>query len=330
MNHIMAIFDNEENYATQFVNYLKFRNDFPFEVRNFSDIEKMHKFHMQQRIDVALIGEESVKEVRSFLDSQIIVLSQTGVMNNEGMNFIFKYQNCDDIVKKILTLVSESNIAQDVITRPNKLKIISFFSPVKRTYQTTFALTMGQLLSKKYRTLYINLEGFSGLGSLLNKNFTKDITDLLYYLQNGRNGFRYLLSSMVEKVNDLDIIPPMMFQLDLISIKEEEWIQLLNEIERNSDYEYLLLDLSESIQGLYNILRQSTYIYCMTKNDDYAVSKLEQYEFMLTQCKFDDLIGRIKKYCIPEFNSKQITMDRLLTSEMANYVKNIMREDLYE
>ena len=330
MNHIMAIYDQEENYAIQFINYLKMRNDFPFEVRNFSSIEKMQQFNRQQKIDVALIGEKSLADADSMLDVQIIILSETGVINTEGLKSVYKYQNCENIIKKILILVSEGNVTQGVISRQNDLKIISFYTPVKRTYQTSFALIMGQMLSKKYRTLYINMEGFSGLSHLLNKKFTKDISDLLYYLQNGKKGLQYLMGSMIEKMNGLDILPPMMYQMDLISITGNEWIHLLKEIERYSDYEYLLLDLSDSVQGLYDILRQSSVIYCMLKKDEYAVAKIEQYESMLNQCSYEDLLLKTKKHILPDFKYTQLTIDKLITGELADYVRNIIQEEFYE
>lgn len=330
MNHIMAIYDQEENYAIQFINYLKMRNDFPFEVRKFSSIEKMQQFNRQQKIDVALIGEKSLADADSMLDVQIIILSETGVINTEGLKSVYKYQNCENIIKKILILVSEGNVTQGVISRQNDLKIISFYTPVKRTYQTSFALIMGQMLSKKYRTLYLNMEGFSGLSHLLNKKFTKDISDLLYYLQNGKKGLQYLMGSMIEKMNGLDILPPMMYQMDLISITGNEWINLLKEIERYSDYEYLLLDLSDSVQGLYDILRQSSVIYCMLKKDEYAVAKIEQYESMLNQCSYEDLLLKTKKHILPDFKYAQITIDKLITGELADYVRNIIQEEFYE
>ena len=174
------------------------------------------------------------------------------------------------------------------------------------------------------------MEGFSGFNQILNRKFTKDISDLLYYLQNGKKGLQYLLGSIVEKINSLDIIPPMMYQMDLISITGNEWIHLLKEIEQYSDYEYLLLDLSDSVQGLYDILRQSSLIYCMAKKDEYAMAKIEQYESMLKQCNYEDLLLKTKKHILPEFKYTQITIDKLITGELADYVKNIIQEELYD
>lgn len=63
----------------------------------------------------------------------------------------------------------------------NRMKIIGNYSPIGRCMQTTFALSMGQILSKKHKTLYLNFESYSGFGYLLNREFASDLTDVLYY-----------------------------------------------------------------------------------------------------------------------------------------------------
>lgn len=49
--------------------------------------------------------------------------------------------------------------------RRQGLHVTGFYSPVKRSLQTTFAVTMGQLLEKG-RALYVNREPFFGLEKL--------------------------------------------------------------------------------------------------------------------------------------------------------------------
>ena len=44
MNHIMAVCDGEEPYASRLVDYLNTKDSFPFDVRHFSDMEKLREF----------------------------------------------------------------------------------------------------------------------------------------------------------------------------------------------------------------------------------------------------------------------------------------------
>ena len=125
--------------------------------------------------------------------------------------------------------------------------MIGIYSPVGRCLKTSFAFVLGQLLSKKHKVLYLNLESYSGLGKLLEKNFTRDLGELIYYLQNSKESFGCRMGGMIEQAAGLDILPPFASYLDLISVSGQEWIHLLQEIERNSTYEYIILDLSDNI-----------------------------------------------------------------------------------
>ena len=66
--------------------------------------------------------------------------------------------------------------------------------------------------------------------------------------------------------------------VDFISVTKEEWIQLIREIEKGSDYEYLILDLSDAVQGLFDILRLCDVVYTLSRDDGFAMAKIKQYE----------------------------------------------------
>ncbi len=330
MNHIMAVCDVNEEYASKLVSYFNLKEGFPFQVCYFSTIDKMRKFTEKQRIEVALISEEYITEEIGFcIAKKEIILSKDQGYIDEGRNVIWKYQSCENMIKQILEILSKDMQMQNYIYRKQKLKVIGFYSPVKRSFQTSFAFTMGQLISKRGKVLYLNLEGFSGLTRLLQKNFQKDLSDILYYSQNGQNGLSYFLGSIVECINGMDILPPMFCQIDLISITAKEWIQFFYEIENETEYEYLILDLSDSIQGLFEILRHCCKIYTMIGNDGFALAKIDQYEKMLRQCQYEDVIEKTNKCCIPEFTYLPERLDKLTNSELAAVVKEYLKEDMY-
>jgi len=118
-------------------------------------------------------------------------------------------------------------------------------------------------------------------------------------------------------------------QLDLISITQREWKQLLYEIEVCTEYEYLLLDLSDSIQGLYEILRNCDRIYTMTAEDGFAMAKMDQYEKMLKQCQYEDVLEKTEKCNIPQITYLPKQLERLTATELAAEVKVFLKEDFY-
>jgi len=62
-----------------------------------------------------------------------------------------------------------------------KMQIIGVYTPIGRCLQTTFSLTLGQMLAKHYKTLYLNFEIYSGFARMMSRNFNSDIADLMYY-----------------------------------------------------------------------------------------------------------------------------------------------------
>ena len=89
-----------------------------------------------------------------------------------------------------------------------ELKLIGIYSPIGRCLKTSFSFVLGQLLSKKHKVLYLNMESYSGFGKLLQKEFKSDMSELIYYLQNSKEKFIYRLGSMMHRVGELDVLPP--------------------------------------------------------------------------------------------------------------------------
>lgn len=330
MNHILAVCDAEEMYASRLADYLNLKEGFPFQVRYFSTIEKLLQFTKQQTVEAVLVCEKYEKELAAIqTEMSAITLSEKAIIDKRTRKAVCKYQSCEVLMKEVLQILARECEEGSHILRNVPLRIIGLYSPVKRTRQTTFGLTMGQLLAKKGRVLYINMEGFSGLNSMLKRNFQRDLSDLLYYMHNGKQGLAYILGSMVENINGMDLLPPMLCQMDLISIEAKEWLQLFYEIESHTEYEYLILDLSDSIQGLFEILRQCFVIYTMTESDGFAMAKIDQYEQMIKQCCYEDILTKTNKCELPKFSYLPAQLDRLTVSELASVVKEKIKEDLY-
>ena len=180
-----------------------------------------------------------------------IILSE-GRDGPPGEQWIDKYQSVEAVVRKVLELASDAGLLPPAARAGGRegMKLIGVYSPVGRCLQTTFSFTLGQLLARKHRVLYLNFECFSGFGKMLRKEFQADLSDLIYFLHNRDGRFPYRLESMTQKLNGLDYIPPAFSCLDLQRVEKEEWLALLDELGQSGLYEYVILDLSEVINGL--------------------------------------------------------------------------------
>lgn len=258
-----------------------------------------------------------------------IILSE-GRDGPPGEQWIDKYQSVEAVVRKVLELASEAGLLPPAARAGGRegMKLIGVYSPVGRCLQTTFSFTLGQLLARKHRVLYLNFECFSGFGKMLRKEFQADLSDLIYFLHNRDGRFPYRLESMTQKLNGLDYIPPAFSCLDLQRVEKEEWLALLDELGQSGLYEYVILDLSEVINGLFDILRLCSRVYTIVRDDGFAAAKQEQYEALLTCLDHEDILENTKKCRLPLFRQLPQGLEGLTRGELADLVRGLIEEDL--
>ncbi|MDE7250653.1 MAG: hypothetical protein K2N82_12410, partial [Lachnospiraceae bacterium] len=202
--------------------------------------------------------------------------------------------------------------------------------PIGRCLQTTISLTCVQLIAKKYKTLYLNFEAYSGFGRMLNKHYENDLSDLMYYFECAREKLSYRLESMIETVNGLDFIPPAEIYQNLAGIRGNQWIDLFQEIEKTSEYEYLILDLSDVVADLWDMLRNCEHIYTISRDDGLAMAKIDQYEKALEYMNYGDISVRTTKWKLPVFRELPARFEELTYGELAAYIKTEVFPDLLE
>ena len=204
------------------------------------------------------------------------------------------------------------------------MKLIGIYSPVGRCLQTTFSFTLGQLLARKNKVLYLNFECFSGLGKMLRQEFQADLSDLIYFLHNGDGRFPYRLEGMTQKVNGLDYIPPAFSCLDLQRVEKEEWMALLDELGQSGLYDYVILDLSEVVNGLFDILKRCFRVYTIVREDGFAAAKQAHYEELLTCLNHEDILENTRKCRLPLFRQLPQDLENLTRGELAELVQKLI------
>lgn len=331
MNHVLAVCDSEVEYAYQLVEYLTNKKGFPFQVQLFTSGSTLKEYVEKKPLSVVLISEKDYEdEIGELKIEHIVVLEEGhGQILSQRIKRMNKYQSCEKLTKEFLDWIVARGVLGRAVGEGTGLKLIGIYSPVGKCLKTSFAFVLGQLLSKKHKVLYLNMESYSGLGKLLQKEFSTDLSELIYYLQNSKEKFAYRLGSMVEQAGGLDILPPFDSFLDFVSVSKEEWMQLIREIEEGSDYEYLILDLSDAVQGLFDLLRLCDLIYTISREDGFSMAKIEQYEEVLKKSNYEDIWKKTKNYSIPVIKNLPSGLLQLTYTELAEHVKECMEEDLY-
>lgn len=332
---ILAICDLEEAYAFRMAEYITQKASLPYALHLFTKTKELGNFMEKNDISVLLIGESAVEQLKERPQiSNIFVLWEGGKRKEEDYWYIDKYQKPEAVIREVAEHMTELKGWDESWTdgrtgQQSKLKVVGIYSPVRRCLQTSFALTMGQLLGKEHKTLYLNFECYSGFDQMLHRESQADMQDVLYYFKCAREKLAIRLPMIVQTVNGLDFIPPGQSGLDMQSITGEQWLELLRAIEKISDYEYLILDLTDGMSGLFALLSYCFRIYTITKDDGFAMAKISQYEQILQLNELNEIADKTVKCRFPIFEKLPADLNLMTHGELAGYVRAIIREDLY-
>lgn len=327
---ILALCDGEEEYAHLLTEYMERQRNLPWSVHTYTDVSRL--MAEEKEADILLVAESAYREeLRELQPKRLIVLNESGIVRNKNLRYINKYQQADQVLRELLTIYLE--IATQALPRlesEGNTGFIGFYSPVGRCLQTTFALTVSQLLSENHRTLYLNFEYFAGNQELVPELQTRDLADLLYFLNAEQDKFALRLQSMVKQIGSLDYVPPMRAGQNLLGVTAGEWMTFLKKIRDLGEYEYVVMDLSECMQGLFDILRTCLRVYTIVGEDRAAGSKMTQYEKLLELYSYDDVLQKTLKCSIPRIRHLPARLEFYTRGELAEFAREQIRDILGE
>lgn len=321
-NRIFVLCDREEEYAYLMTEFLKRHRELPWEIHTYTDRERMLK---EEKEEIALLViAESVyeEEIQRLRPLRTVILNESGLKGQDAVRNVNKYQQAENVLRELLEVYMEiTGEQQPWLNTRYKTKFVGIYSPVRRCLQTSFALTLSQMLAEEHRTLYLNFEHYAGITELLPDMQTRDLADMLYFLTAEREKFKLRFQTMVQQKGKLDYIPPMKSGQNLLSVMPAEWMSLFQKIEEIGEYKYVVLDLSESMQGLFDILRMCVRIFTLTKEDRIAQSKLMQYEQVLALYEYEDVLEKTCKCSLPNIKRLPVELEQYTKGELAAYVR---------
>lgn len=328
---IMVLCDTEEEYAQLMTEFIKRHKDLPWDLHTYTDTEELIRTENQGEISMLVVSEMAyVEELKGLQPATLVVLNESGVVRWDKVRYVNKYQQADNVLKELLEIYLE--IAEEQLPRMKTefgTKFIGVYSPVHRSMQTSFAVTLSQLLAERHATLYLNFEYYTGMDELLPEEHTRDMSDLLYFLNLEQDKLRLRIHAMIQRKGRLDYIPPMRAGQNLPTVTVGEWISLMQKVGEMGIYEYVVLDLSESVQGLFDILRMCIKVFTITKEDRIAKAKLLQYERSLALCEYDDVLEKTHRCSLPQIRKMPEELEQYTRGELADYVKGEARALLW-
>ena len=320
----LAVFDPDEEYVTKLMSYMSDSRSVPLEIQGFTDKDLLKDFIRVNSVDILLIPEDDVDDDIEACDTgEMMVLSENDIAkDSRGHKSICKYQSSENIMREVMCYYAEQPFAEAGTINSINTEIIAVYSPIRRSFRTSFAFALGEVLSESEKTLFVSLEEFSGFNQLLQKNYMCDLSDLLFYIDQKKRNFPCKLASMVEKAGLLDYIPPVISPLDILSVNREAWVILFNEL-CCCDYSKIIVDLSDSVSGFLDILEAAKIIYMPVREDTVSKAKLEQYEAMLRIMERGEILEKTREIRIPFMSELNGNMYSLADSPMGEFVRRL-------
>ncbi|MCX4304914.1 MAG: hypothetical protein OSJ69_03835 [Acetatifactor sp.] len=324
---LLVLCDEEEEYARLLTDFLQKQRDLPWRIHTYTSINELMRSEKEPMMLLAVSESAYSEALQALQPLRTVILNESGVIRWKDVPCVDKYQAAEEVLKYLLQIYMEvADTGLPRLRQGCRTKFIGNYTPVHRSMQTSFALTMSQMLAREHATLYLNFEHYAGIGELLPDLQTLDLADLLYFLNAEQEKFRLRLQTMLRHVGNLDYIPPMKSGQNLLTVQTAEWLGLLQKIEELGEYEYVILDLSESMQGLFEILRLCRRVYTLTREDRIAKAKLLQYEQLLSLYGYGDVLEKTRQPSLPQIRRLPEELEQLTRGELAALAEGLIRE----
>ncbi len=322
---LLVLCDTDETYLGRLYEFLRENLRLSFEIISFTAVDLLLNYVKENVPSLLVISESALAELRDTrIDEKIrnvlVLDEEEGFCEDEeiygAMNIghTSKYQAATAIVDNIVDFcVKRADDFDGVSTKfaNDSGKVFGFFSPISKCGQTSLALTIGKELSNKGRTIFLSFESFSSLPKLLELSEEGNISDLIYYSESDENKFCLYLEKIKNQVGQLDIIAPAKTAMQIKEISYESLKRLLDMLIHKAGYEFIVMDLTEYPEGLFDILRLCNKIFSIVRSEDGDQYKIDSYEDVLRENGYEDIIAETVKVTSNELKHP----DRILKKE---------------
>lgn len=309
----VVICDREIRYANGLGENISEREDLAVKVYVCSSFEHVLELEQAKKIHIFIVDEEITYAQRTQIGAnQVFVLARGKVADlGEEEWAIGKYQCADEIIRQVFEFYVDRT-KENVMRCMNKerARLVAVYSPIHRVGKTTFSLALGRECAKSKKVLYLNLEEYAGME--VSQDTNMNLGDLLYYLRQGNGNLGIRLQAAVKEDEGLDVVPPIPVVLDLKEVTWEEWEALITQLLENSLYEMVVLDVGESVEGLFPLLELCDRVYMPVLEDENSRRKLKQYQDNVEQLKLEKLNRITYQFVMPQNPEK---LAKILTKE---------------
>jgi hypothetical protein len=291
---ILALIDPDEDYAARFIGYVNRRGMIPYEARAFTSLQEYEEFRKTDEAEILLTADCIQTDLSSPERGVMARLTEGAEDLQADPPRISRYQSCSGILRAAMCLSGETAMPEAGACAKPVSKVIGVFSPVSRCGKTAFAMAIGQMMARSVPTLYLNFELNSGLPLLFHQQYSRGLSDGIYYIRSGSARIAEKLLEAQVPIGEMMMLPPFEHTEELFEVKAEEWHRLLACLKEEASFERFVLDLGSLPFHCPELLDECDLIYMPLLSDPVSEAKVRSYETRLKQIGNAGILSRLR------------------------------------
>ena len=298
---ILAVYDNFADYAVELVRYLS-RKDSNIRAGVFFEKEALLEYCAGQNPDILLVSEALLDdEIREIGKGTLILLTETEPDNEirekrQEPPGICRYQSADGILSEMLLLLRPQKTSVSDIRMKGGAAFITFYAPASRPASCDPVLLYRSVPeSSGEGTLCLNLQENAGFRERFQRNYKRDISDLLFMSMHRTGDFRMMLRGVLCEDEGITYVPPMEQTSDAFQVGEKEWHAFLEYLKYESGFERVFFDLEFLFPAAYEILELSGTIYLLTSGAQTDVYRMRHFLRIYEKRFGSDAMGKLRE-----------------------------------
>ena len=278
---ILAVYDPCPDYVERFISYINRKKNRNYEAEGFTDLSILMARLQDNKIKAVLLSLDEIKSnerirVQEVLgrnnnrnDLVILFLGEqpaAGRETEETDRYIDRYQPMEQILSDIDSRLhlQEAFLAKKHFT--SRFSVSGIYSPADKCShpEVAAALAAKQCKAdsgKPVKMLYINLEQFSGMKTLLDYEKETSISDVIYYYRTNPGKLAEGLVKVKGSYKGMDVLTAPADLRDLEEIGKKGWPDFLNALSLAGDYPYILIDMSVCEMDILEVVLEYGNLY---------------------------------------------------------------------
>ncbi len=296
VNCILAIYDNETEYANHLLDYMKRKQKKLTQVRVFTNHNSLREYSEQNQIYILLLNENiPAEEIKQDNIKNICILSE-GNYNQEGSGYpvIYKFQSAESLMQELFSYYPLDTLQGKIKNSyEHQVDLISVFSIGEDAGRQAFALSLASRYAKLKKTLYINLDIFQAFTEFFGHNAEKGLSEFIYFLKQNHPNLINKMNGIIKKRGNLDYIQGVSFGPDLYELNVEDMLRWLEEIRVSTDYEVAIFDVGCYFQATLELFRNSGQVLLLLGENSREEDRYNNFKEQLSWACYEDVLEKI-------------------------------------